>query len=308
MQVRQTAHRRRLAGIRRVRHRHARAEHGARRLGCRAPSWRGCLVVRGITPPHIALTGEGRASEARRCDGELFVVRHGKAGDRRSGRRSRRRDAPLSGQPGGCRPTASPSRLAGEQVSAACGRSPAVRCIQTLEPLAPGSAGLGIETTSVVRGIAVRGGVWRAARAPRRAVICSHGDVIPDLVSALVRRGMELTTEPDWRKASVGARRPRRRAPDGDPVFTTAAAEPPPTADPANSFTSPLVTGRSWGRRERSSAATARGGRRRGRRRPRHLASAGGSRARQRCRRPRAGGGVVGEDGGDHARKQCGSA
>ena len=35
------------------------------------------------------------------------------------------------------------------------------------------------------------------------AVLCSHGDVIPATVEALVRRGMQLKTEPDWRKASV---------------------------------------------------------------------------------------------------------
>ena len=35
------------------------------------------------------------------------------------------------------------------------------------------------------------------------AVLCSHGDIIPDVIQALVRRGMEVQTEPDWRKGSI---------------------------------------------------------------------------------------------------------
>ena len=35
------------------------------------------------------------------------------------------------------------------------------------------------------------------------AVLCSHGDIIPAVINALVRRGMEVETPPDWGKASV---------------------------------------------------------------------------------------------------------
>jgi 8-oxo-dGTP diphosphatase len=35
------------------------------------------------------------------------------------------------------------------------------------------------------------------------AVLCSHGDVIPDVISALERRGMHIAGDPDWRKATV---------------------------------------------------------------------------------------------------------
>jgi len=34
-------------------------------------------------------------------------------------------------------------------------------------------------------------------------VLCSHGDVIPATIDALVRRGMQVRGEPDWRKAST---------------------------------------------------------------------------------------------------------
>ena len=55
-------------------------------------------------------------------------------------------------------------------------------------------------------------------------MLCSHGDVIPDLVQALARRGTEVLTPPDWRKASIWV----LDVPDADGVVATAAAEPPP--------------------------------------------------------------------------------
>ena len=55
------------------------------------------------------------------------------------------------------------------------------------------------------------------------AVLCSHGDVIPATVQALVRRGMQLKTEPDWRKASVWILRRK------DDRVVSATVWPPPT-------------------------------------------------------------------------------
>mgnify|MGYP000656210102 FL=1 len=34
-------------------------------------------------------------------------------------------------------------------------------------------------------------------------VLCSHGDVVPDTIAALQRRGCRLLTGADWRKATV---------------------------------------------------------------------------------------------------------
>lgn len=68
--------------------------------------------------------------------------------------------------------------------------SPALRCVQTLEPLA------------VARGIDIRqderlfeGSAFEPALAlledvADHAVLCSHGDLIPEILEALVRRGM----------------------------------------------------------------------------------------------------------------------
>ena len=56
------------------------------------------------------------------------------------------------------------------------------------------------------------------------AVLCSHGDVILDLLDALVRRGTEFVTPPDWRKGSICI----LDAPDGEGRIATAIVEPPP--------------------------------------------------------------------------------
>ena len=34
-------------------------------------------------------------------------------------------------------------------------------------------------------------------------VIASHGDMIPEAIKLLQRRGMEIGSKPDWRKASI---------------------------------------------------------------------------------------------------------
>ena len=38
---------------------------------------------------------------------------------------------------------------------------------------------------------------------PDHTVLCSHGDIIPATIVALERRGLEVLSTPDWRKASV---------------------------------------------------------------------------------------------------------
>jgi 8-oxo-dGTP diphosphatase len=35
------------------------------------------------------------------------------------------------------------------------------------------------------------------------AVLCSHGDIVPAVIQALARRGMEVETRPDWRKGTI---------------------------------------------------------------------------------------------------------
>jgi len=121
-------------------------------------------------------------------------------------------------------------RLAGEHVSALIS-SPSMRCVQTLEPLAERLVLKVEEDDRLSEGSSIEQSLAVARDAPDRAVLCSHGDVIPDLIVALVRRGMELTTEPDWRKATLWTLEGTgkdRKASGGELLFTTATVEPPP--------------------------------------------------------------------------------
>jgi phosphohistidine phosphatase SixA len=162
---------------------------------------------------------------------KLFIVRHVKAGDR-SRWSGPDHERPIS-KTGRRQAEALAKRLAGENVSALIA-SPSVRCVQTLEPLGA-RAGLKIEEDDrLAEGSSIEESMSIARDAPDRAVLCSHGDVIPDLIAALVRRGMELTNEPDWRKATLwtleGTKQARKDS-GGELLFQTATVEPPPSID-----------------------------------------------------------------------------
>jgi 8-oxo-dGTP diphosphatase len=101
--------------------------------------------------------------------------------------------------------------------------SPYLRCVETLQPLAERLDGavraddrLG-ESTGFVGALELLGEV------PDGSVLCSHGDVIPETIDALQRRGCRILSEPDWRKASVWV---VSRDPDG--VFAQATVWAPP--------------------------------------------------------------------------------
>ncbi len=101
--------------------------------------------------------------------------------------------------------------------------SPSVRCIDSLEPL---GALLGLEVVAderLAEEAPFESTLELLAEAGDGAVHCSHGDVIPELIGALVRRGTELTTPPDWRKAAIWV----LDTPDADGRIVTARVEPP---------------------------------------------------------------------------------
>ena len=119
----------------------------------------------------------------------IFLVRHAKAGSRSTweGDDMVRPLTPV----GLSQSTIIAERLFAHQPSVLLS-SPYVRCVQTLEPLAE-MAGLEIviderltEESPLEKSLAVLEDV------PDNAVLCSHGDVIPDLVNGLIRRGMEV--------------------------------------------------------------------------------------------------------------------
>ena len=152
----------------------------------------------------------------------LYLVRHAKAGSRTRWTGDDRL-RPLT-DTGWAQAEALADRLAPLAAGGRLVSSPYVRCVQTIEPLA---ARLGT-TVGIDECLAEESGFVGAiellASLPEGSVLCSHGDVIPDTMEALQRRGCAIVGEPDWRKASVWVLTRK----GGDVVSAT--AWPPPDA------------------------------------------------------------------------------
>lgn len=151
----------------------------------------------------------------------VYVVRHAKAGSRSQWRGEDHR-RPLSGA-GRRQAKALAKRLAPEAPTSLWA-SPFVRCVQTLEPLAKRRQLTVRADDRLGEGAPLAQVLALLAEAGDGAVLCSHGDVIPELIQALARRGTELRTPPDWRKATLWVL--DGEGPDG--CFATATVEPPP--------------------------------------------------------------------------------
>ena len=150
----------------------------------------------------------------------VFLIRHAKAGSRHEW------TAPDGGRPlsrgGWKQANALASRLSGEVITRLLS-SPSLRCRQTLEPLAE-RLGLGIE----IRGELSEGNRFDSVlplldEVADGTALCSHGDVIPSVIDALIRRGLDVIGSGDTRKASMWVLER-----DGDGEFSRAHAEPPP--------------------------------------------------------------------------------
>ncbi len=132
---------------------------------------------------------------------KLYVVRHADAGHR-SGHHDPddRRELSERGrrQAEGLR-----DRLADAGVTRLLA-SPFVRCVQTLEPLAD-VLGLKVEPDPRLSEGQGSAGPLSVAKEVRdtSAVLCSHGDVIPDLLEALLASGTRIKDELRWQKAST---------------------------------------------------------------------------------------------------------
>jgi 8-oxo-dGTP diphosphatase len=131
----------------------------------------------------------------------LYVVRHAQAGDRSAW------DQPDVLRPLSPRGARQASAIAGLLAGSGVKRllsSPAVRCVDTLRPL--GEA-IGLEVTIDDR-LAERAHapgvldlISEVGAAP--AALCSHGDVIPDLLDLLVHRGLTPDDPLRWQKGST---------------------------------------------------------------------------------------------------------
>ncbi len=150
----------------------------------------------------------------------LYLVRHAKAGSRRDFAGDDRL-RPLS--PAGRRQAkALVPRLKKAGVKTFIS-SPYLRCIESLEPTAK-AVGASVEVDERLSEARSFVGMLELLESvPDATALCSHGDVIPETIDALMRRGCELTSPPDWRKASVWV---LERNAAGE--FVTAEAWPPP--------------------------------------------------------------------------------
>lgn len=130
----------------------------------------------------------------------LYIVRHAKAG-KRSEWDGPDESRPLSDK-GWEQAQAIAEKLVGLKPSALIS-SPAVRCMQTLEPLSKATK---IEIFADKR-LFEHGDVAKMLElledAKDLTVISSHGDMIPEAIKLLQQRGMQIGSKPDWRKASV---------------------------------------------------------------------------------------------------------
>jgi phosphohistidine phosphatase SixA len=150
----------------------------------------------------------------------LYLVRHAKAGSRHdfSGNDRLR---PLSGT-GRRQAKALATRLVAEDVTKLIS-SPYLRCIQTLHPTAK-AIGVKVETDERLgEGRSYVDVLDMLETLPDATAMCSHGDVIPETMAALERRGCEFTSPLEWRKGSVWV---LHRDTHGEIV--TAEAWPPP--------------------------------------------------------------------------------
>ena len=156
----------------------------------------------------------------------IYLVRHAKAGDR-NGYDGDDTLRPLSGK-GRRQAVAICERLSQLIVKLPEARllsSPYIRCIQTLEPLAAERHAVIQTEECLAEGYDREGALELISSLPNGSVLCSHGDVIPDVMAALRRRGTEIIGDPDWRKGTVWA----LERENGE--ITRAAAWPPPDTD-----------------------------------------------------------------------------
>jgi 8-oxo-dGTP diphosphatase len=127
----------------------------------------------------------------------LYLVRHAKAGTRAQwvGPDEVR---PLTAK-GRHQADLLAARYAGIPVSRVLS-SPYLRCVQTVEPLARQARRTVEPLDSLAEGRPFAPVLELLALLPDHAVLCSHGDLIPDVIAALQRRGTVVEGPVDWRK------------------------------------------------------------------------------------------------------------
>jgi 8-oxo-dGTP diphosphatase len=154
--------------------------------------------------------------------GQLYLVRHAKAGERRLWHADDI-DRPLS-KKGWKQSEAVGKRLERLDPSILLS-SPYVRCVQTLEPLGRRTKQSVKTDPRLTEDEPVEPVLGLLTEVPAGAVLCSHGDIIPATIEALKGTGTEVRTPVDWRKASVWVLKRNKRG-----RIVTATVWPPPKA------------------------------------------------------------------------------
>ncbi len=150
----------------------------------------------------------------------LYLVRHAKAGERRLWH-GPDIERPLSKK--GWKQADLVARRLAEHGPSALLSSPYVRCMQTLEPLAERCGGEVEVEKRLTEYEPVQPVIELLREVDDRTVMCSHGDIIPAVITALTKLGTDLRTPTDWRKASVWVLKRNRK---GNIVHAT--VWPPP--------------------------------------------------------------------------------
>jgi 8-oxo-dGTP diphosphatase len=132
--------------------------------------------------------------------GRLYLVRHADAGHRGGAVHDERRPLTERGE----RQAAGLAESLGDAGITHLYASPYLRCMQTLVPLGQ-RLGLEVEDRDELGEGAGAEGALALARSHRDTSIAfsSHGDVIPDVLEALLAQGIRLKDELRWQKAST---------------------------------------------------------------------------------------------------------
>ncbi len=81
--------------------------------------------------------------------------------------------------------------------------SPFLRCVQSVEPLAAAHH-LTVERVDALAEGDARAAVELVRRlAGRAAALCTHGDIVPEVLAALAADGLRLPPRPRWAKGST---------------------------------------------------------------------------------------------------------
>jgi broad specificity phosphatase PhoE len=123
----------------------------------------------------------------------LYLVRHAKAGSR-STWIGDDRDRPLV-EEGWKQALSLAQRLAPLHPSILLS-SPYLRCQQTLQPLGEECGLTVVVDPRLEEDSPLEKSLAALDDAPDNAVLCSHGDVIPDVINGLLRRGMDIGDAP----------------------------------------------------------------------------------------------------------------